>query len=190
MGAACRRRPRPSRILLEVFSEQTPNADSRVTLAPDLDAFGQRRVSVDWRLDALTGRTMAAFTRLVGREFARLGLGRLESESWLEAAELDSGPPRPSVVDSFHPAGTTRMASEPSRGVVDADCQVFGVHGLYVAGSAVFPTSGAANPTLTITAMALRLAERLRRAFADDASRLARRPPPAVLAAPAVRRTA
>ncbi len=182
--------PRPRRILLEVFSEQTPNADSRVTLAAALDAFGQRRVSVDWRLDALTGRTMAAFTRLVGREFSRLGLGSLQTEAWLDTAELNAGPPRPGIVDSYHPAGTTRMASEPSQGVVDADCQVFGVHGLYVAGSAVFPTSGATNPTLTIAAMALRLAERLRRAFDDDASRLARRPAPVVTAAPAERRTA
>lgn len=181
--------PRPRRILLEVFSEQTPNADSRVSLAPVLDAFGQRQVRVDWRLDPLTGRTMAAFTRLVGREFSRLGLGWLQTEAWLEAAELDAGPPRPGVVDSFHPAGTARMASEPRQGVVDTDCQVFGVHGLYVAGSAVFPTSGAANPTLTIAAMALRLAERLRRAFAGDASRSACRPAP-LLAAPSVRRTA
>ncbi len=181
--------PRPQRILLEVFSEQTPNADSRVSLAPATDAFGQRRVRVDWRLDPLTGRTMAAFTRLVGREFARLGLGWLQGEAWLDTAEGEDGPARPSVVDSYHPAGTTRMASEPHQGVVDADCQVFGVHGLYVAGSSVFPTSGAANPTLSVAALALRLAERLRRAFADEASRPAS-PPTPVVVAPGVRRPA
>ncbi len=163
--------PKPSRIILEVFSEQTPDPDSRVTLDAATDAFGLRRVRVDWRIDALTARTLLCFTRLVGREFGRLGLGRLEEAPW-----LDEPLHRSELIDSYHPAGTARMAPHPSLGVVDTDCQVFGVHGLYVAGSAVFPTSGAANPTLTIAAMALRLADRLKVAFADDARAAARGP--------------
>jgi choline dehydrogenase-like flavoprotein len=58
--------------------------------------------------------------------------------------------------------GTTRMAESPGRGVVDSDCRVFGLENLYVAGSSVFPTSGLANPTLTLVALALRLGDRLR----------------------------
>jgi choline dehydrogenase-like flavoprotein len=61
----------------------------------------------------------------------------------------------------FHHMGTTRMASDPASGVVDADCRVHGVENLYVAGSSVFPTGGNANPTLTIIALALRLADHL-----------------------------
>lgn len=61
----------------------------------------------------------------------------------------------------FHPAGTCRMAPDPSAGVVDANCTVFGVPNLHVAGAAVFPTSGPANPTLTVVALALRLADHL-----------------------------
>ena len=156
--------PGPTRIHLEVFGEQTPDPESRVTLAAARDAFGLRQVHIDWRLDALTKRTTARFTSLVGREFERLGLGRLHPDAWLD----ENAPRQPKLVDSYHPAGTARMASEPSHGVVDIDCQVFGVQGLYVAGSAVFPTSGAANPTLTIAAMALRLADHLRVAFAKD----------------------
>ena len=57
--------------------------------------------------------------------------------------------------------GTTRMADDPRRGVVDADCRVHGLANLYIAGSSVFPTGGWANPTLTIIALALRLADRL-----------------------------
>ena len=62
--------------------------------------------------------------------------------------------------------GTTRMHADPRRGVVDADCRVHGIANLYVAGSSVFPTSGAANPTLTIVALALRLAGHLRNRIA------------------------
>ena len=58
--------------------------------------------------------------------------------------------------------GTTRMDANNRRGVVDADGRVHGMANLYVAGSSVFPTSGAANPTLTIVALALRLAAHLR----------------------------
>jgi choline dehydrogenase-like flavoprotein len=58
--------------------------------------------------------------------------------------------------------GTTRMNGDPKLGVVDTDCKVHGVDNLFVAGSSVFPTSGAANPTYTILALALRLSEHLR----------------------------
>ena len=60
-----------------------------------------------------------------------------------------------------HHMGTTRMSADPRQGVVDADCRVHGLRNLYVAGSSVFPTSGAANPTLTLVALAWRLAHHL-----------------------------
>ena len=63
---------------------------------------------------------------------------------------------------SWHHMGTTRMAASPREGVVDADCRVHGTANLFVAGSSVFPTTGNANPTLTIVALALRLADHLK----------------------------
>jgi choline dehydrogenase-like flavoprotein len=71
-----------------------------------------------------------------------------------------------SVRGARHHMGTTRMHADPRRGVVDADCRVHGIANLYVAGSSVFPTSGAANPTLTIVALALRLAGHLQNRLA------------------------
>ena len=62
------------------------------------------------------------------------------------------------MTDGYHQIGTARMAADPARGVVDADCRVHGTTNLFIAGSAVFPTSGQANPTLLITAMSARLA--------------------------------
>ncbi len=63
----------------------------------------------------------------------------------------------------YHHMGTTRMSVAPEDGVVDAACRVHGVDNLYVAGSSVFPTGGCANPTLTLLALAFRLAEHLGR---------------------------
>lgn len=66
------------------------------------------------------------------------------------------------LVDGYHHAGTTRMAQDPRHGVVNSDCALFDVPNLYACGGSVFPTSGYANPTLTIAALAIRLADHLR----------------------------
>jgi choline dehydrogenase-like flavoprotein len=55
--------------------------------------------------------------------------------------------------------GTTRMSDDPADGVVDADCRTHDLDNCWIASSAVFPTGGAMNPTLTIAALALRVAD-------------------------------
>ena len=57
--------------------------------------------------------------------------------------------------------GTTRIHESPRLGVVDLNCRVHGVGNLFIAGSSVFPTSSANHPTMTLVALALRLADRL-----------------------------
>ena len=54
------------------------------------------------------------------------------------------------------------MHDDPRQGVVDPNCKVHGVDNLFVAGSSVFPTGGASNPTLTLIALALRLGDHLK----------------------------
>src|SRR5664279_3989594 len=66
------------------------------------------------------------------------------------------------ILGGPHHVGTTRMSADPRHGVVDKDCRVQSVENLYVAGSSVFTTGGYANPTFTLVALALRLAETLR----------------------------
>lgn len=70
------------------------------------------------------------------------------------------------LMDASHHMGTARMAADPSRGVVDADCRVFGVDNLYVASSAVFPTAHAYSPTYTILALARRVAAHIHASWA------------------------
>ena len=67
------------------------------------------------------------------------------------------------IIGGPHHMGTTRMSADPRRGVVDADCRVHSVDNLYIAGSSVFATSGHANPSFTLIALALRLADTLRK---------------------------
>jgi choline dehydrogenase-like flavoprotein len=156
----------PSRFIsgyvLESKSEQAPNPESHVRLDPvKRDAFGLSRVKLDWRMLSIDRRTVIRAEEIIEGELGRLGIGRLaplapsEIEGW--PANLEGG---------WHQIGTTRMHEDPRRGVVDPDGKLHGVANLFVAGSSVFPTAGAAPPTLTIVALALRLADRLKQIFA------------------------
>lgn len=149
----------PSRVLLKSHVEQVPDPDSRVTLSPQRDRFGVPRSRVAWRMHAEEIATMRAITQAAGREFHRLSFGEMTLAPWLDGGVEAS---RQEVEDNYHHAGTTRMAATPAEGVVDPDCRVFGIDNLHIAGGSVFPTSGYANPTLTIVAMAIRLADKLR----------------------------
>jgi choline dehydrogenase-like flavoprotein len=144
--------------VLESKSEQAPNPDSRVTLDHPRDAFGLNRVKLDWRMLPIDRRTVVRAEEIIGDELGRLGIGRLEP---LPPEEIEGWPSN--LEGGWHQIGTTRAADDPKRGVVDRDCRIHGMANLYVAGSSVFPTAGAAPPTLTIVAMALRLAGHLRR---------------------------
>jgi choline dehydrogenase-like flavoprotein len=144
---------------LETSAEQVPNPESRVTLSRRCDRFGSNLPRIEWRLTDLDRRTAETFTEAVAAEFERLGLARLRPAKWLHD---EDGGWRSEFSDSYHHMGTTRLAEDAKRGVVDEHCAVHGCRGLHIAGSSVFPTSGCANPTLTIVALSLRLADRLK----------------------------
>jgi len=150
---------KPRRILLQCHTEQEPDPNSRVTLSPNRDALGLFRGKVDWRLNHSERHSVQVMTTAMGTELKRLGLAELQPEPWLNEPG-DAW--KSKLSDCFHHIGTTRMSDSPKTGVVDRNCEVFGVRRLYVAGSSVFPTSGYANPTLTIVAMAMRLAGHLK----------------------------
>jgi choline dehydrogenase-like flavoprotein len=138
--------------------EQAPNPDSRVTLLPERNAIGARRARVDWQLSEIDKASTLFGCRVVGEELARLGMGRTKIDAWL----LEGGRAWQGVMGHCHHMGTTRMHDDPKRGVVDRNGRVHGIGNLYVAGSSVFPTSGYANATLTIVALAMRLADHLK----------------------------
>ncbi len=141
-------------------SEQQPNRDSRISLGPERDRFGMREVVVDWRVLPQDRSKAVATLRLLGTELGRTGFGRFRS-AW---SDPDAWPA--DLSGNEHHMGTTRMHNDPSLGVVDEDCRVHGIANLYVAGSSVFPTGCANNPTLTIVALALRLADHLKKQLA------------------------
>lgn len=149
--------PRPLSILARL--ESAPDPNNRITLTQERDTLGQNKVRRYWRPALPEKHTVRSAMRILGEELGRLGLGRVKLADWLLREDnewpdnLSGGP---------HHIGTTRMASDPRKGVVDATCRVHGMDNLYIAGSSVFPASGYAHPTLTIVALALRLADQLK----------------------------
>ena len=143
---------------LEFNCEQTPNADSRITLIPDSrDAHGVPRVKVEWQLpDADIDAACRAF-RLLRETVSAGSAARLEFDDAALRQRMANCVPL-----GGHHIGTARMAATAADGVVDGHCAVFERPNLFIASSAVFPTSSHANPTLTIVAMAVRLAAHLK----------------------------
>jgi choline dehydrogenase-like flavoprotein len=152
-------RPRNNLFSLDFHAEQVPNRASRVQLGEGLDQFGLPRLRVDWRYAATDIRTVATGFRLLQQEIARWGRATLSAEP--DEEDIEAVIRRDGAYGGHH-IGTARMGASPAAGVVDGQCKVFGLHNLYLAGSAVFPTSSQANPTLTIVALALRLADHLK----------------------------
>ncbi len=148
-------------VAVESKPEQAPNFASRVLLQDERDPFGLPRARVDWRLLPIDRRTVVRAEALIDGELRRLDLGSLAPLPPQESAAWPTD-----FAGGWHQIGTTRAHRDPKRGVVDADCRVHGIGNLHVAGASVFPTGGAVSPSPTIIALALRLAEHLKRTIA------------------------
>ena len=149
----------PDLFLVTIQAEQAPNPESRVTLSEKRNRLGIRNARLDWRLLASDTVSIRRAQEFLATELEAAGLGRMHDL-------LGDERPPALIGGIYHHLGTTRMHADPQHGVVDPSCRVHGVSDLYVTGGSVFPTSGAANPTLTIVALALRLADEVKRVLA------------------------
>ena len=145
--------------LLFTRSEQQPNPNSRIKLSREKDALGVPRADLDWQLTPLDKQSIRITYETFAREAGRIGLGRVKLMDWL----LEDDETWPDFLGGgWHHMGTTRMSESSQDGVVDSNCRVHGISNLFVAGSAVFPTGGVANPTLTLVALSLKLSDHLK----------------------------
>jgi choline dehydrogenase-like flavoprotein len=146
-----------------IRAEASPRRESRVTLEDrETDALGLRRPRLTFVMDTLESRTFVRTMEIVARELGARQGGRVMLRLAEEAVNIPiAGPLWGGVGGGNHHIGTTRMSDQSGDGVVDRHCLVHGVSNLYVAGSSVFPTGGMANPTFTIVALALRMADHI-----------------------------
>lgn len=137
----------------EVLSqtEQSPDPNNRVVLSERRDRLGSNRPKVQVRWTDFDKANLNRAQTMLVREFAASGFGRLELENMDNSVAMST----------HHNMGTTRMHADPRKGVVDANGKVHGLSNLFATGGSVFPTGGYANPTLTMIALAVRLADHL-----------------------------
>jgi len=152
LGTGGRRGGKPRRLRVRNFMEMAPDPDNRVTLGTSRDSLGQPVAHVRHESGELDRRSIVSLHRALRRDLERTRWGTLDSDVAVDAH------PWPIGEEASHHMGTTRMGSDPRTSVVDPQCRLHGSANVYLAGSSVFCTSGSANPTLTIVALALRLA--------------------------------
>jgi len=143
-------------IKLNIDVEQSPDPDNRVRLSStSVDALGLPTTIVDWRINRAEQESAARFAHVI--------------QSWLHAAGLDPAEwdhtltdgAMPAMLDTSHAMGGLRMGDDPAASVVDRNLKVHGLSNLHVASCAAFPSGSSSNPTFTMMALALRLADHL-----------------------------
>lgn len=139
------------------FIEQEPDPENRITLGAETDPHGIPYPHLQFEESEVFHRSIERTSKLLSQAFARAGLpgARMGLEASDHIAHYGG--------HGLHHMGSTRMSEDAKSGTVDRDCRIHGTEGLYVASSSVFPTGGAANPTFTISALSLRLADHLKR---------------------------
>jgi choline dehydrogenase-like flavoprotein len=156
-----RAKPKVREVRLRNFMEMEPDPENRVTLSETRDPYGQPIPMVRHACTEADRRSLLALHELLITELPRSGVGSLETT-------LKDVDPWPITQDASHHMGTTRMGADPSTSVVTPDGRLHSVENVYMAGASVFPTSGSANPTFTIVALSIRLAEHLTRVLAPS----------------------
>lgn len=155
--------PPVTTIRLRNFMEMEPDPEHRVTLGKKKDVYGQPLPLVQHETTKRDRRSLMALHDVLRQEVENTGLGRLETD-------LEGADPWPVNLDASHHMGTTRMGVDPASSVVDRNGRLHSVENVYLAGASVFPSSGCANPTLTLVALSIRLAQHLSKVLPGTSS--------------------
>jgi choline dehydrogenase-like flavoprotein len=147
-----------NRFSLQYHVEHAPNPDSRLTLSDETAEDGLQRLHVSMQYQDIDVQSIIAAHDIIKERLEQAGVGTVTFVKDDPVEHI-----RQQIGFGGHQIGTTRMAVAAEDGVVDPNCKVFGVNNLYVAAPSVFPTASEANPVLTLVALAIRLADHLRK---------------------------
>jgi choline dehydrogenase-like flavoprotein len=143
------------KIRVRNFMEMEPDINNEITLSNEVDTYGNRIPVVNLNTTELDRRSLIALHKIFQEEVSKQNIGKFISD-------LEHASPWPIVFDASHHLGGTIMGTDEKTSVVDKNLKVHSTENLYVCSGSVFPTSGCANPTYTICALAIRLAEHLK----------------------------
>ncbi|MBS1774581.1 MAG: GMC family oxidoreductase [Bacteroidetes bacterium] len=149
-----------ARARMVMMLEQEPLTSSNITLSEERDVLGMPKAKLNWQISRKSWDTVIATAGHIKNELQRLSFGNLSihehinpnNENWTSH-----------LTDVCHHMGGTRMSSTKNNGVVDSNMKLWGYDNIYVCSCSVFPTVSHSNPTLTMMALCLRLADQLTR---------------------------
>ncbi len=144
---------------LSIWTEQVPNRQNKIALSDRKDRFGCPLVRVEWWPGEADERTFRACIARVRAYWERSGLNKICPIAWSPAALDEHHALLEGVTNLGHPAGSTRMGTDPVEAVVGPDLRCHHISNVTVASASVFPSPGSANPTYTIIQLALRAAD-------------------------------
>lgn len=147
---------------LHYHAEQRPREESCITLSDEVDATGMRRAKIALRWGDADLQDVVRAHQELDQLLKKHQIGELR---WRYSSDALCDAVKEQAIDGFHQIGTLRMAQSPADGVTDMHGRFFGVSNLFAATSAIFPTSGQANPTLTAVALALRQADMIAQSY-------------------------
>jgi choline dehydrogenase-like flavoprotein len=152
--------PSKASVFVHVDFEQPPLRNNRLFLGKRIGRHNRRTVHFDWDLDCDPSGVADEITSMLHKFWAENELDRVAEIEFLAKPATADGWFK-NLYDIYHPAGTTRMALSPVDGVVDPNLLAHGTENLFVLSTSAFPSLGSANPTFTLMALGLRLADRL-----------------------------
>lgn len=155
-----------------VYYETAPDPNNRITLATTKDpVFGQAQSHITWSPTSVDESTYNVLTQRYVDSVAAVAktLGRSRTSARQSAVVPKWSEIVPDLIVNGHHTGTTRMSDDAKDGVVDANLKLHEADNFYVAGSSVFPSAGLSNPTMTIVALSIRLAEHLKKTLGPTA---------------------
>jgi len=153
----------PNQFEIRLVTETIPNPNSCVTLSKEKDLLGLKKACLSWNLTNLDRKTFIGLAKETKREIEKMGNVELKLADWIfnDSKQWSNYINKDGYYG--HHMGTTRMSNNSKIGVVNKNCKIFGLDNLYIAGSSIFSTYSFANPTLTIVALAIRLADHLKK---------------------------
>jgi choline dehydrogenase-like flavoprotein len=141
---------------LTIDAEQSPDPKNRIRISDSKrDALGMHTAIIEWRVNEPEILSAARYSQILRKYLER---ANIDPRDWSTSVLNDT---MPTMSDTNHAMGGLRMGNDASRSVVNCDLMVHGMDNLYVASCAVFPSGGSSNPTFTMMALTLRLAEHL-----------------------------
>ena len=146
--------PRQAELLLQVDIEQYPNWNSCLFLSDERDAFGRKRLTINWQITPDDIRVIQSVAKLA---VSAWGQSSLRDIATLELTLGEQFDDFESLYDVYHPTGMLRMGNNPADSVVDPNLKVWPLKNTYISSTGVFPSAGSANPGLTHLALTARL---------------------------------